>query len=158
MAPQTAAATIVATAPPSEAEIAAVLRDAHSAFQALLARRGPTVAEWRRYSRKSPWVLKVSQGKRTLFYARPDSGKLKVTVLLGASAVEAALAGQVSKQLHASIREAQVYPEGRPVSVWISRPADVRKLDELVSVKLAGSSKTKARTAKSRPRGSRTRG
>lgn len=153
------AATGDATAPPSESEMAAVLGDAHSAFQALLSRGGnPTVAEWRRYSKKSPWVLKVSQGKRALFYARPDSGRLKVTVLLGGRAVEAALAGQVSKQLHASIREAKVFPEGRPVSVWISGPADVGKVEELISVKLTATSKAKAGAAKSRPQGGRTRG
>lgn len=108
--------------------MAAVLGDAYPGFQALVSRRSETTAEWRRYSKKSPWVLKVSQGKRTLFYARPDFGKLKVTVLLGGRAAEAALAGQVRKQLHASIREAKVFPEGRPVSVWIKRPADLAKV------------------------------
>jgi uncharacterized protein DUF3788 len=135
--------------------MAAVLGDAYPGFQALVSRRGETTAEWRRYSKKSPWVLKVSQGKRTLFYARPDSGKLKVTVLLGGRAVEAALAGQVRKQLHASIREARVFPEGRPVSVWIKRPADLAKVEELVSVKLAATARSG--TSTSRTRGGRTR-
>ena len=149
-----------APAPPSESEMAAVLGDAHSAFQALLSHGGSaTVSEWRRSSKSSPWLLKVSQGKRTLFYARPDSGRLKVTVLLGQRAVEAALGGQVSKQLHPSIREAKVFPEGRPISVWISRPSDVGKVEELLSVKLAAmTTKAKAGTAKSRPRAGRTRG
>ncbi len=158
MVPQAAAATSVATAPPSEAEIGAVLGDAHSAFQAFLTRRGPTVAEWRRYSKKSPWVLKVSQAKRTLFYARPDSGKLKVTVLLGGRAVEAALAGRVSKQLRAAILEAKVFPEGRPVNVWIKRASDVGKVEELISVKLSATTKTGPGMAKRRSRGGPTRG
>ena len=136
--------------------MAVVLGEAYQGFQALAGRGGERIAEWRRYSKKAPWVLKVSQGKRALFYARPDSGKLKVTVLLGGRAVEAALAGQVSKQLHASIREAKVFPEGRPVSVWIKRPADLAKVEELISVKLAATAKS--RKAKSRPRGGRTRG
>ena len=133
-----------------------MLGPAHPAFQALLARRAKTTAEWRRYSNKSPWLLKVSQGKRTLFYARPDSGKLKVTVLLGGRAVEAALAGQVSKQLHGAIREAKVFPEGRPVSVWIKRPADLAKVEQLISVKLAATARSAK--AKSPPQGGRTRG
>ncbi len=153
MAPA-ATATREATTPPSESELAAVLGEAYSAFQALLSSHGETVSEWRRYSKKSPWVLKVSLGKRGLFYARPDSGKLKVTVLLGGRAVEAALGGQVSKSLHAPILAARVFPEGRPVSVWIKRPADVKKVEELVSVKLA----TTMKAGKSRRRGGRTRG
>jgi hypothetical protein len=136
--------------------MAAVLGDAYPPFQALVSRGGAAVAEWRRSSKQSPWLLKVSQGKRTLFYARPDSGALKVTVLLGGRAVEAALTGQVSKRLHASIREARVFPEGRPVSVWIKRPEDVAKVEELITVKLEAT----ARSGKSasRPRGGRTRG
>ena len=133
--------------PPSDAEMAAVLGDAYPAFQALVNRDGKATAEWRRYTKRSPWVLKVSEGKRTLFYARPESGSLTVTVLLGGRAVDAALAGQVSKRLHASIRKAKAYPEGRPVSVVIARPSDLAKVEEVVAVQLAAtarSSRTKS--------------
>jgi hypothetical protein len=116
--------------------MAAVLGDAYTAFQALVGRAGAGAAEWRRYTRNSPWVLKVSRGKRSLFYARPDSGYLTVTVLLGGRAVDAALAGRVSKRLHDSIRKAKVYPEGRPVSVVVKRPSDLAKVEELIAVKL----------------------
>jgi hypothetical protein len=129
--------------PPSDAEMAAVLGDAYPAFQALLNRDGRGTAEWRRYTKQSPWVLKVSEGKRTLFYARPDGGSLKVTVLLGARAVEAALAGQVSKRLHASIRQAKVYPEGRPVAVTVKRASDLAKVEELVAVKLEATARSR---------------
>jgi hypothetical protein len=128
--------TAVAPHPPTESEMAAVLGDAYPAFQALVGRAGAGAAEWRRYTRNSPWVLKVSQGKRSLFYARPDSGHLRVTVLLGGRAVDAALAGRVSKRLHDSIRKAKVYPEGRPVSVVVKRPSDLAKVEELIAVKL----------------------
>ena len=121
-----------------------MLGEAYHAFQALVSHGGKAVAEWRRYSTKTPWVLKVSEGKRSLFYARPDSGTLKVTVLLGGKAVDAALAGRVSKGLHASIRAAKVFPEGRPVSVRITRPSDLRKVEELIAVKLESTTRTRA--------------
>lgn len=129
--------------PPSDAEMAAVLGDAYPAFQALVNRDGKGTAEWRRYTRRSPWVLKVSEGKRTLFYARPESGSLTVTILLGGRAVDAALAGQVSRRLHASIRKAKVYPEGRPVSVVITKPSDLAKVEELVAVKVAATARSR---------------
>jgi hypothetical protein len=116
--------------------MAATLGELYPAFQAMTRRGGEATAEWRRYSKNTPWVLKVSKGRQALFYARPDSGALEVTVLLGARAVEAALAGAVSKQLHAAIREARAFPEGRPVNVWIKRPSDLAKIDELITVKL----------------------
>jgi hypothetical protein len=92
-------------------------------------------AEWRQ-TKNSPWLLKVSQAKRSLFYARPESGFVRMTVLLGQRAVDAALAGQVSKRLHESIRNAKAYPEGRPVTVVIKRASDLAKVEELLAVKL----------------------
>ena len=128
---------------PSETEMAAMLGDTYAAFQALVNRDGKGTAEWRRYTKQSPWVLKVSEGKRTLFYAQPQSGSLRVTVLLGGRAVDAALAGQVSKRLHASIRKAKAYPEGRPVSVVIRRPSDLAKVEELIAVKLQATARSR---------------
>jgi len=144
----------VAAHPPSDTELRSVLGEAYAAFQDLVGRAGPGAAEWRRYTKNSPWVLKVTQGKRSLFYARPDSGHLKVTVLLGGRAVEAALAGQVSKRLHESIRKAKVYPEGRPVCVEIRRPSDLGKVEELIAAKLAATARPAKRGAG--PRGGRT--
>lgn len=145
----------VAAHPPSDSELKAVLGEAYSAFQALVSRAGPGAAEWRRYTKNSPWVLKVSQGKRSLFYARPEAGHLNVTVLLGSRAVEAALAGQVSRRLHESIRRAKVYPEGRPVSVAIKKPSDLGKVEELIAAKVAATARPARR--KVGPRDSRSR-
>jgi uncharacterized protein DUF3788 len=110
----------------------ALLGDAYAGFQALVSRGS---AEWRP-SKNSPWLLKVSQAKRSLFYARPESGFVRMTVLLGQRAVDAALAGHVSKRLHESIRNAKAYPEGRPVTVVIRRASDLAKVEELLAVKL----------------------
>lgn len=95
-------------------------------------------------------MLRVSRGNRPLLYAQPDSGAFKVTVLLGARAVEAALSGQVSRRLHASIRKARAYPEGRPVSVIVKRVDDLARVEELVAVKLAASRPGKARSTRDR--------
>jgi hypothetical protein len=65
-----------------------------------------------------------------------------VTVLLGGHAVEAAFAGRVSKGLHASIRRAKVFPEGRPVEVLVRRRSDLAKVEELVTVKLEATARS----------------
>jgi hypothetical protein len=136
--------------PPSDAELRSVLGEIYPAFQALVSRVG--TGEWRRYSKSSPWVLKVTQGERSMFYARPESGRLLVTVLLGGRAVEAALAGQVSKRLHESIRKAKVYPEGRPVDVLIKRPSDLAKVEQLIAVKIATTARSPRRSGPSKSR------
>jgi hypothetical protein len=125
--------------------MALLLGGIYPAFQALVRQGGQTVAEWRRYSAKTPWVLKVSERQRSLFYARPDGGALQVTVLLGNRAVEAALAGGVSKRLHPAIRAAKAYPEGRPVTLWIKRPEDLAKVEQLIAVKRQAAARAVAR-------------
>ena len=84
-------ATAGATRPPSEAEMAAVLGDMSTAFRALLSRGGERTAEWRRYSKQSPWVLRVSQGKPVFTRGRTRADKITAP---WAGGVAAALAGR----------------------------------------------------------------
>lgn len=142
--------------PPTNHELTALLGESYAAFLALTQRGSSVTCEWKRYSRTSPWVLKVSQGDRTLFYATPRAGAFEATVVLGKRATEAALNGQVSKKLHASIRSAKTYVEGRPVRVVVTNEADVPGVEQLVAVKLnpthsppAASSLTRGRRPRS---------
>jgi hypothetical protein len=122
--------------PPTAGELAKLLGDALPAFKALVRRRDGRTCEWRRYIAKTPWVMKVSCGDRTLYYAKPLPDSVEVTVVLGDRAAEAALAGAVSKHLHESIRTAKRYPEGRPVRVMVKSKTDLAAVEELVAVKL----------------------
>jgi hypothetical protein len=60
----------------------------------------------------------------------------EATVVLGERAAQVALAGRVSKVLHASIRAAKRYVEGRPVRVMVKGQADIAAVEELLAVKL----------------------
>ena len=122
--------------PPTTRELNAQLGESYAAFKALTQRGSAVTCEWKRYSTTSPWVLKVSQGDRTLFYATPKVGSFEATVVLGERATEAALKGRVSKKLHASIRAARAYAEGRPVRVVVTDQADLAGVEQLVAIKL----------------------
>jgi hypothetical protein len=122
--------------PPAAAELSALLGGAYEAFLTLTKRGSGATCEWKRYSKKSPWVLKVSQRDRTLFYVTPKARAFEATVVLGDRATEAALGGRVAKKLHASIRAARRYVEGRPVRVMVRKETDLSAVEELVAVKL----------------------
>jgi hypothetical protein len=81
-------------------------------------------------------VLKVSAGERTLFYLTPQANQFEVTVVLGHRATDAALAGRVRPELHATIRSAKPYVEGRPVKVVVTGKEGLVGVEELVAVKL----------------------
>jgi hypothetical protein len=125
-----------AGAAPDERAVARRLGRARAAYEALVERGPGTTREWKRYKKDAPWVLKVNQGARTLFYLRPDDGFFHVTVILGERAAAAALGGRVSESLHAAIRGARRYVEGRPVPVTVRTRADAGRVEELVAVKL----------------------
>jgi hypothetical protein len=125
-----------AARPPTSRELTALLGESYAAFRALTQRGAAVTCEWKRYSQKSPWVLKVSQGDRTLFYATPKVESFEATVVLGERATEAALDGRVSRKIHPSIRAAKTYVEGRPVRIVVRGEADLASVEELVAVKL----------------------
>jgi hypothetical protein len=139
--------------PPTTRELASLLGASHAAFLALTQRGAAFTSEWKRYSKKAPWVLKLSQGDRTLLYATPMAGVFEATVVLGERAAQAALAGGVSKALHASIRAAKPYVEGRPVRVIVKGEADLAGVEELVAVKLNPTGETTAASSARRRRG-----
>jgi hypothetical protein len=121
---------------PASGELAKLLGKSHEVFQALACGRVGTACEWKRYGKNAPWVLKVSQGERTLFYLTPQTKQFEVTVVLGERATEAALAGRVRAELHAAVRSARPYVEGRPVRVVVRGRSDLAGVAELVDVKL----------------------
>lgn len=121
---------------PGDDELVNLLGRSHAAFQALARDRAGVICEWKRYSKKAPWALKVSEGERTLFYLIPQANRFEVTVVLGQRATDAALAGRVRPELHATIRSAKPYVEGRPVKVMVTSEEDLAGVEELVAVKL----------------------
>jgi hypothetical protein len=142
--------------PPTARELTTLLGESYAAFRALTKRTAAVTCEWKRYSKKSPWVLKVSQGDRTLFYATPKVEAFEATVVLGERATAAALNGRVSKKLHPFIRSAKTYVEGRPVRIVVRGEADLASVEQLVAVKLDPARNTPAASAPKRRRG-RTR-
>ena len=96
--------------PPSEASVRRALGPAAAAWDALLDPSRERTTEWKRYSQKAPWSLRVNEGKRTVLWLGPEEGVLRVAVILGEKAVAKGLAGPLSKRLKRELREAEAYP------------------------------------------------
>jgi hypothetical protein len=122
---------------PPEGELRDLLGRCYAVFDRVAHPSHSVTGEWRCYKKGTPPILKVIDGKRTLYYVRPDRGSVHVSLLLGRLACEAALAGQVPSHLHAVIRSAKEFPEGRAVRLELHRLADVADVEALLAVKLA---------------------
>ena len=124
------------SAAPDDDELVGMLGVSHAAFHALTHDRNEVTREWKRYSKNGPWALKVCKGGRTLFYLIPKANRFEVIVVLGQRATDAALAGRVRQELHAAIRSAKPYVEGRSVKIVVTGNDDLADVEELVAVKL----------------------
>ncbi len=126
-------------AAPSDAELRRTLGRRFSLFDRV-AHPGPAVThEWRRYRKDAPPLLKVVEGKRTLYYVRPAADAVHVSFLMTRRACESPEARRLPAHLRAAVESAQVFPEGRAVRVALRRLAEAADVARLLAVKLAGS-------------------
>ena len=127
----------MADPPPDEAELVGSLGAARGAFDRLAAPGAGVTAEWRRYSKASPWTLKVVAAKRTLYYLTPGDGEFSVALILGERATVAALADDgVPEPLKQALRDAWPYAEGRGIRVTVRGMDGLAPIDRLVAIKL----------------------
>ncbi|MGD8898111.1 MAG: DUF3788 family protein [Acidobacteriota bacterium] len=122
--------------PPSDAQVRRALGPARPAWDALLDPARKRTTEWRRYSKKHPWSLRVFEGKRTVLWLGPGDGELRVVVIVGEKAVAKGLAGPLSQRLKRELRVAPAYPEGRVLRYRMRSAARVRDVERLVDLKL----------------------
>lgn len=93
--------------------------------------------EWKHYSQKSGWVLKVIQKERTVFYLIPHEGHFEVSFVFGDKAVAAAEKSSLPKKWIDRLRAARKYAEGRGLSVPVKSPRALKSVTTLVAIKLA---------------------
>jgi Protein of unknown function (DUF3788) len=136
--PSTAGATSTRAAgrPPSDVQLRRLLGPALPAWDALVQGGEARHHEWKRYGARTDWVLRVYEGKRTVLWARPVPGALHATVIVGAKAVVAGLAGGLPERLKKRLRASPAYPEGRAVRFRLRSAAGVGDVERLVALKL----------------------
>ena len=127
---------------PTEAEVAAVLAEAKPVWDAWLSElaslHGARTTEWKSYSPKAGWSLRVLKGKRTIVWLSPRTGLFMAAFVLGEKAVAAAKASAAFPAgILQLLDEAPKYPEGRGVRIYIQKAADLDTARRLTELKLA---------------------
>lgn len=125
--------------PPRPEELAVALGPARSAWDQLLAHLASayeaTLLEWRSYSRKAGWSLRVQRGKRTLVWLSPGTGCFRAGFILGQAAVQAARESGLSAAARRAFDEAVIYSEGTGVNLPVRSERDLPAVRKLARAK-----------------------
>jgi hypothetical protein len=116
---------------PSDAELAAGLGAAHSLWERVRSEVA-LPGEWRSYSKKSGWSMRLKKGERNIVYLVPGLGGFEAAFALGDRAVAAARERGLAKMVEGARR----YAEGTSVRFAVKGAKDVATVKKLVEIKL----------------------
>jgi hypothetical protein len=128
------------TTVPTAEEIAAALGKTAELWTELvdwLAEQGASGQEWKAYSSKSGWSLRLKVKKRNIIYLSPCSGHFRVGFIFGDKAVAAARQSNLSQATLKLIDEAPHYPEGTGLLMMVKAQKDLAAIRKLALIKLA---------------------
>lgn len=127
--------------PPNDAQLAEVLGSTKSLWDRLIAnlarKHDVTEQEWKAYSRKSGWTLRLKRKDRTIVYLSPYRGSFLAAFALGDRAVAAAQRSGLPESVIGIIAEARRYAEGTAVRIEVKRASDMASVEALAAIKLA---------------------
>ena len=127
------------TEPPTDADLDKTLGPAKGVWDQLITdlavEHGVTIHEWRSYSPKAGWSLRLKRGKRTIVWMSPCARSFQVTFILGDRAMAAARESGLSPTVVRMLDTAQKYPEGTCIRFQIKGPRYIRAVRKLAEIK-----------------------
>ena len=125
---------------PSDADLQHALGPAKPAWDALLAHlateHNAATHEWKTYSVKAGWSLRVLRGKRTIIWLAPCHKCFRAAVILGDKAMRAARERRLSAAATRALDAGEKYPEGTGMRLLVAAAKDLGAVEELVAVKV----------------------
>ena len=126
---------------PTEPDLIAALGPAKPVWDRLLSElergHGPLTHEWKSYSPKHGWALRVVRKQRTVVWLGPSTGAFTAAFILGAKAMQAARQANLPLRIVHAMDAAPQYPEGTGLRLAVKSPREIAALLKLAAIKLA---------------------
>jgi hypothetical protein len=97
---------------------------------------GPVREEWKFYSAKYGWTMKVLLGKRNLFFMKPEQSAFMVGFVFGDKAVAKVIKSSLPDGIKTELLEAKKYVEGRGLQVHVKSADEIEIIKKLVEIKV----------------------
>jgi hypothetical protein len=128
------------TTRPSDSDLEKALGRAKPLWDQLVAdlasEHDVTTREWKSYSPKSGWSLRLMRGKRTIVWLAPYAGAFQVLFIFGEKALTAIRETAVPARVLRMLDEAPKYPEGTGLRFEITTAKDIAVVKNLATIKL----------------------
>ena len=95
-----------------------------------------TTREWKSYSAKHGWSLRLKRGKRTIVWLVPNAGFFEVAFIFGEKALTAICQPAVPARVLRMLDEAPKYPEGTGLRFQIKAAKEIAVVKKLAAIKL----------------------
>jgi hypothetical protein len=126
---------------PTDAELTAALGPAKALWDRLLGELADehnlTVQEWKSYSLKAGWSLRLKRKRRNIVYLSPCRDCFRVMFILGDNAMAAARQSGLPQTVIKILSAAPRYPEGTGVRLEIKKAKDIGAITKLAGIKLS---------------------
>ena len=97
---------------------------------------GPITEDWKFYSQKYGWTLKMLRKKRNLFFFTPLENYFRIVFVFGDKAVAVIEQNDLPKDMIETLKNARKYAEGRGLPIEVKSGADVENIKKLVEIKI----------------------
>jgi hypothetical protein len=92
--------------------------------------------EWKFYSKKSGWILKILTKKRNILFVVPCANHFRVAFTFGDKASDLISISKLPDSIKKSLSEAKKYAEGRTIQIEVRTETDSDYVMELIRIKL----------------------
>ena len=124
---------------PIEEDLEDVLKSSFDAFKNLISylekEYGSLKKEWKFYSKKAGWTLRVSNEKRNLVFLSPNDDHFFVTVNMSVKVSKIALDLDISDNTKDLIKQTKSYAEGKSVLIQVSKDEDLEDIKVLLDLR-----------------------
>jgi hypothetical protein len=96
---------------------------------------GVSEREWKSYSPKHGWALRLKRRRRTIVWMSPCDGCISITFILSDGAVKAARETRLPARVLRALDEAPKYPEGTGLRLQVKRFTEVAAVMKLTAIK-----------------------
>lgn len=98
---------------------------------------GDFKAEWKFYTKKSGWVLKMYSKKRNVLFVVPCYGYFRIAFTFGDKASNSILSSDFPDSIKKDLSGANKYAEGRTIQVEVRTDNDLNNLLKMIRIKMA---------------------